>query len=68
MNLINCASYLFTINEAARLMRMNRQKFLKEYIKSGRIRLTILEDGRYMILHSELQNYLEEKTFNKIGE
>jgi len=62
MNLINCASYLFTINEAARLLRMNRQKFLKEYVDSGLIQITILEDQRRLISHQELQKYIQEKT------
>ncbi|MFA7360804.1 MAG: hypothetical protein WC139_07180 [Candidatus Kapaibacterium sp.] len=50
--------YLLTIPEAVAMFRMSRPKFIQQYITSGKIMLTVLEDGRKMILHAELKKYL----------
>jgi len=50
--------YLLTIPEAVAMFRMSRPKFIQQYIESGKIMLTVLEDGRKMILHAELKKYL----------
>lgn len=66
--LMNTDSYLFSIEEAKDLLRMDRSKFVDKYIKTNLIPITKLEDGRNMIKHSDLKQYLETKQMQYIGD
>lgn len=59
--LMNCDSYLFSIDDARRLLRISRDKFVNQYIKTQKIPVTLLEDGKIMIRHSDLKKYLDEQ-------
>jgi len=61
-DLLNSECYLYTINEARRLMRMNRERFVQDYLETGRIPLTKV-DGRRMIAFMDLRDYLITKKF-----
>lgn len=50
--------YLLTIPEAVAMFRMSRPKFIEQYIKSGKIMITVLEGGEIRILHAEIKKYL----------
>ena len=59
--LMNNDCYLFSIDEARLLMRMDRNKFVNNYIKTGKVPLTLLEDGKKMIRNADLKFYLEQQ-------
>lgn len=58
--------FLLTLNEASRLMRMNRTKFVNQYVRTNKIPLTVLEDKRKMIRRCDITNYLNEHQFHLI--
>lgn len=57
--LMNTDNYLFSIDEVKTMMRMNRDKFVDEYIKKNKIPITMLEDGKIMIRNIDLKLYLD---------
>lgn len=58
---MNSDSYLYSLEEAKSLFRMNRNKFFDQYVKTDKIKLTLLEDGRTMIRHEEIKKYLNNQ-------
>lgn len=56
-DLKNSELYLYSINEARVLMRMNREKFVREFLKTGKIPITKI-DGRRMIAFMDLRDFL----------
>ena len=61
LRVMNSGLYLFTIEETARLFRVNRDKFIELYINTKKIPLVITEDNKKMIRHSDIQKYQEEQ-------
>ena len=59
LRVMNSGLYLFTIEEASRLFRVNRGKFIELYIEKNKIPLFLTEDNKKMIRHSDIQNYQE---------
>ena len=59
--LMNNDNYLFSIDEAKTMLRMDRVKFVNTYIKTKKIPVTVLEDGKLMIRNLDLKLYLEQK-------
>lgn len=59
--LMNNDNYLFSINEAKTLLRISRDKFYETYIKTKKIPVTVLEDGRFMIRNLDLKQYLDNQ-------
>lgn len=59
--LMNSDSYLYSLEEVKTLFRMNRNKFVDQYIKTQKIKMTLLEDGRAMIRHEEIKSYLNNQ-------
>lgn len=59
--LMNQDNYLFSINEAKTLLRIDRNKFMNLYIKTKKIPVTLLEDGKLMIRNSDLKQYLDNQ-------
>lgn len=57
--LMNTDNYLYSIDEVKTMMRMNRDKFVDEYIKKNKIPITMLEDGKIMIRNIDLKLYLD---------
>ena len=57
--LIDCELYLFTFEEAARLLRMSKEKFAQQFIVTNKFPI-ILHDGRKFIRHEDLKSYLKE--------
>ena len=59
--LMNVDIYPYTIEEASRLMRMNRDKFTKEFIETGKIKLReIPGKSELMILKKDIEKIFEE--------
>lgn len=59
--LMNSDNYLYSINEAKTMLRMDRIKFVNTYIKTKKIPVTVLEDGKLMIRNLDLKLYLEQQ-------
>lgn len=59
--LINSDNYLLSIDEVKTLLRIDRQKFVNTYIKTKKIPVTVLEDGKLMIRNLDLKLYLEQQ-------
>ena len=59
--LINSDNYLLSIDEVKTLLRIDRQKFVNTYIKTKKLPVTVLEDGKLMIRNLDLKLYLEQK-------
>jgi hypothetical protein len=55
---MNSDSYLYTVEEAALLNRMNRRKFLDDYLNNGFE--VIRRDRKIYIRHEELKKYQEQ--------
>lgn len=60
-NLMAHDNYLFSIDEAKTLLRMDRAKFVNEYVKKNKIPVTQLENGKVMIRNLDLKLYLEQQ-------
>lgn len=65
--LMNTDSYLYTIDEARKMLRVDRDKFVRLYIKTQKISLTLMEDGKKMIRHSDLKEYLQKQQRVYVG-
>lgn len=59
---MQCDSYLFTFQEAARIFRVNYQKFQKDFISTGRIKITKIESGTF-IQHRHIREFLDENVY-----
>ena len=59
--LMNHDNYLLSIDEARSLMRMDRNKFVNQYIKTGKVPVTQLENGKLMIRNLDLKLYLDQQ-------
>lgn len=59
--LMNCDNYLLSIDEAKSLLRVDRKKFVDLYVKTNKIPVTLLEDGKTMIRNLDLKLYLEQQ-------
>lgn len=57
----NHDNYLLSIDEVKTLLRMDRGKFINTYIKTKKIPVTVLEDGKLMIRNLDLKLYLEQQ-------
>lgn len=60
-NLMANDNYLFSIDEVKTMLRMDRQKFVNEYIKKNKIPVTQLENGKIMIRNLDLKLYLDQQ-------
>ncbi len=56
--LMNCDSYLFTINEAALLNRKNRIEFLNDFLDKGF--QVVKRNKELLIRHDELRKYQDQ--------
>lgn len=65
--LMNTDSYLYTIDEARKMLRIDRDKFVRLYIKTQKIPVTLLEGGKTMIRHSDLKEYLQKQQRFYVG-
>jgi len=61
LRVMNSGLYLFTIEEASRLFRVNRDKFVQLYIRTNKIPLVLTEDNKKMIRALDIQKYQEEQ-------
>jgi len=59
--LINSDNYLLSIDEVKTLLRISREKLINSYIKTNKIPVTVLENGKMMIRTLDLKLYLETK-------
>ncbi|HQI42414.1 MAG TPA: hypothetical protein PK665_15070 [Ignavibacteriaceae bacterium] len=59
--LMNQDNYLLSYDEACKMLRIDRNKFVKEYIESGKLPITLREDGRKMIRNLDLKLYLDQQ-------
>jgi len=59
--LINSDNYLLSIDEVKTQLRMSRLKLINSYIKTNKIPVTVLEDGKIMVRTLDLKLYLETK-------
>lgn len=59
--LMNNDNYLFSIDEVKTMLRMNRDRFVNEYIKTKKIPVTVLESGKLMIRNLDLKLYLDQQ-------
>lgn len=59
-DLMHSDEYLYSFDEARKLLRMAREKFVNEYIKKNKIPVTLLEDGKQMIRRLNLKLYLDQ--------
>jgi len=57
----NHDNYLLSIDEVKTLLRIDRQKFVNTYIKTKKLPITVLEDGKLMIRNLDLKLYLENQ-------
>ena len=66
--LINSDNYLLSIDEARKLLRIDRNKFVNTYIKTNKIPVTVLEDGKIMIRNLDLKLYLQsqQRTYQEV--
>ena len=69
-HLLNSNSYLFTINEAARILRIGRAALLT-LIEEGHLPF-IVHQNRQFVMHSDLLSYCNKRAFiyrkNKLTE
>ena len=61
--MMNSDLYLFTFNEAALLLRINRKEFERLYIQSGLIGFVKDIKGRKLIRNSEIKEYQNKNEF-----
>ena len=61
-DLKNSHLYLYTIDEARALLRMDRKRFVNDFLKSKKIPVTVI-DGRDMIQFGDLQRFFGEHKF-----
>ena len=59
--LMNNDNFLFSIDEVKTMMRMDRGKFVDSYIKTKKIPVTVLENGKTMIRNLDLKLYLDQQ-------
>lgn len=59
--LINSDNYLLSIDEASKLLRIARSKFVSDYVKTGKIKVTLLENNNIKIRNADLRNYLDQQ-------
>lgn len=60
-NLMAHDNYLFSIDEVKTMLRMDRVKFVNEYVKKNKIPVTQLENGKLMIRNLDLKIYLDNQ-------
>lgn len=59
--IMNNDNYLFSIDEVKTMLRMNRQRFVNDYIKTKKIPVTLLDGGKLMIRNLDLKLYLDQQ-------